>query len=332
MILTFLSHRLESAQFPAISSQETTILGQPQPPFQPTGTKRQTSISSWIPSKRQLTSFNTPNGRAEQEPTETKEGSSVSTPKPLSLFRKASCLPRQQVSILERLPSQTESEKYFSDSDDDVDDLIASVYQGDFSRSADVSQTCPPPAPPPSSPSKAPIPVFVRTQYPGCVGEGSPIMGLGGNSILRSCFRISDTFQVVEEYAAKTTNQEILLELFAQVRSSTWSVQDGICKQHFTLVDLFHDRPLYLRAILNLAAQAKQSAAGGLLPSGRFLGDHHSDPMLCRCVGMMRRDRNQEWEMQLFAIAPVTWLSIDRVKEIAFVGSGENIQQPRRTE
>lgn len=148
------------------------------------------------------------------------------------------------------------------------------------------------------SPDLKPI---LRPHFPDRVQERSPVLGLSGTNSLRVCFRIGEALNVGIQ--AVREHQSVIIELYARVR---WSFREPrSIKQHFILMDLFHDRPPYLDCTY------EGWKGVGLFEDdcARFL-ERPDHPLICRCMGKLKRD-NTSWRL---TIANIWEASMDDVE------------------
>jgi hypothetical protein len=144
---------------------------------------------------------------------------------------------------------------------------------------------------------------IVRSPFPDAVRDRSPIIGLSSSTILRTCFRIGEMINQAHQ-ASKSGNQ-VVFELYARILDSK---RDN-ARQYFTLCDLFHGKPPYIKAtydaMLWRSIQLFEYDSKRLLRQGR----------ICRCTGKMKRDGN-EWVMTVLNIWEATWDDVKWVEGI----------------
>ena len=115
-----------------------------------------------------------------------------------------------------------------------------------------------PHAPPPQpAPPRKPI---VRPPFPDPVNARSLVHGVSAATVLRTCFRIGEALRAGSR--AVHAADDVVIELYARVASSaregsrapasSLSSPVGSGRQDFTFVDLFHDRPPYLKGVYDL--------------------------------------------------------------------------------
>jgi hypothetical protein len=137
-----------------------------------------------------------------------------------------------------------------------------------------------PSQPNPSARAKPHKPI-VRPLFPQAVRDRSLVIGVSATTVLRTCFRIGEALRAGS--SAVHNNTDVVIELYARV---SWSAREETgSKQHFRFVDLFHDRPPYLKGMYDLWKGSELWDS----ESRPFL-DNEGPPKLCRCIGKMRRD------------------------------------------
>ena len=147
-----------------------------------------------------------------------------------------------------------------------------------------------------------------RASFPAEVSSHSPITGLSAESFLRTCFRIGEALNV--GCNAVRRNQNVLLELFARVSSSRMAPEESSPRQHFELVDLFHDNPPLMNAVFELSGKRVLDN-----DARDLLGADVASPSLCRCVGSMTRV-DCKWVLAILSIRRVDWEEVEYVAGI----------------
>jgi hypothetical protein len=148
---------------------------------------------------------------------------------------------------------------------------------------------------------------IVRPSFPSSVRDRSPVIGISSSTVLRTCFRIGEAINVGSR--ALRENKDIIIELFARVE---WSNResDGV-KQHFQLVDLYHDRPPFLNAIYDLW----NDCALWEHDSSVFL-ERTDQMMICRCIGRMKKDEERKLVFHMLNVWKASWKNVDFTKGI----------------
>lgn len=147
-------------------------------------------------------------------------------------------------------------------------------------------------------PAQKPI---LRPPFPDLVQDRSPIIGLSAAISLRTCFRIGEALNVGSQ--AVRERQSVIIELYARVR---WSFREPrSVKQHFTFMDLFHDRPPYLDGVYEIWKGVELYEQD----SGRFLAPSAS-PLICRCIGTLKR-HGTSWKLTILNIWEATMDDVD---------------------
>ncbi|KAH3945146.1 hypothetical protein HBI56_054790 [Parastagonospora nodorum] len=144
---------------------------------------------------------------------------------------------------------------------------------------------------------------IARAPFPNAVCDRSPIIGLSPNTLLRTCFRIGEAIN--QAHQSSRSDKRIVFELYARILDS----ERVETKQLFTLCDLFHGKPPYIKAsyegVLWKSVQLYDYDSKRLLLQGR----------ICRCMGTMKRD-GKEWVMSVMNIWEATWDDIKWVEGI----------------
>lgn len=144
-----------------------------------------------------------------------------------------------------------------------------------------------------------------RAPFPSLVKDRSPIIGLSSKSALRTCFRIGEAINQASH--ATNSGQDFMFELYAKVLSTNRDAS----KQHFVFADLFHERPPHLKGEYDAAIWKGVELFN--YDSGRFL---RSKSSMCRCIGMIKRNKNREWVMIVLNIWEATWKDVEWVEGI----------------
>jgi len=144
---------------------------------------------------------------------------------------------------------------------------------------------------------------IARPPFPVTVRDRSPIIGLSSNTLLRTCFRIGEVIN--QAHQAVKSGKHIVFELYARVLDS--ERDDG--GQHFTLCDLFHGKPPYLKASYDSklwrSVELFNYDSKRLLQQGR----------IGRFVGPMKRE-GKEWILTVLNVWEATWEDIKWVEGI----------------
>jgi hypothetical protein len=211
----------------------------------------------------------------------------------------------------------------FSDLEDaDFSDLDPPAQPSLPHRPQPSSPALPPP-PPPVQPRKP----IVRPPFPGPVRARSLVHGVSATTVLRTCFRVGEALRAGSR--AVRAADDVVIELFARVASSS---REGGARtpssysssasrmassspvrsdrQDFRFADLFHDRPPFLKGVYDLWKGSELWDAD----SREFL-DIGGEPMLCRCVGKMKRD-GQGLLLTVYSVRRVSWDDVDHAKAI----------------
>lgn len=156
------------------------------------------------------------------------------------------------------------------------------------------------------STSVAPFDPIVRSAFPIASRDRSPIIGLSNDTVLRTCFRIGEAIN--EGHRALRTNQNVVIELYARVVNAT---KESEAAQIFTLCDLFHDRPPFLKSMFE---PTKDMALWEYDSSHLHQSSQHQKK-LCRCIGKMRLV-DRKLEFVLSTIWEASWNDVDHVRGI----------------
>jgi hypothetical protein len=144
---------------------------------------------------------------------------------------------------------------------------------------------------------------IARSPFPSHVDDRSPIIGLTSCTLLRTCFRVGEAINQCS-WASKS-GRRVTVELYARVLDSTRDDQ----QQHFTLCDLYHDRPPHIEAKYNAVIWKHVPLfdydSKRLLQAGK----------MCRCIGTMKRDE-REWKMTILNIWEAAWEDIEWAKGV----------------
>ena len=136
---------------------------------------------------------------------------------------------------------------------------------------------------------------FVRPKFPNPIRDRSPILGLSARLLHRTCFRIGEALNAAS--AASRTSNDVLIELYARVTSSTREA--GHWKQHFVFADLFtSDKPPFLSGTYDLWKGVPLWEHD----SRAFLGEDGRG-RLARVVGKISRDvESKAWKMRILNV------------------------------
>ncbi|RDW85512.1 hypothetical protein BP5796_03837 [Coleophoma crateriformis] len=152
-----------------------------------------------------------------------------------------------------------------------------------------------------------PLSPFARPRFPGIIRDRSPILGLSGHTILRTCFRIGEMIR--EGGRCEGLRQDALIELFARV---TYSAREsGTSRQHFQFADLFHDRPPFPKGVLEnyKSSSLAESESKVLVDS--------DEELLVRCLGRLIKDRkNSCWLLKVVNIRMTDWEEVRWTKRV----------------
>lgn len=150
---------------------------------------------------------------------------------------------------------------------------------------------------------------FVRPQFPTPIRDRSPILGLSPRISHRTCFRIGEALNAAS--AASRTSNEVLIELYARVISS--SREEGRWKQHFEFADLFSShKPPFLSGTYDLWKGVPLWETD----ARSFLGDDGKG-RLARVVGRITRDEeSRAWRMRILNVWAATLEDVAWVKGI----------------
>jgi hypothetical protein len=195
------------------------------------------------------------------------------------------------------------------DADFSILDLSAEQVLSHQPKPASVRPHVQPPSHQPSPPRKP----IVRPAFPDAVPDRSLVHGVSAATVLRTCFRVGEALRAGSR--AVHNADDVVIELYARVASST---RDGEAasssptpgRHDFTFVDLFHDRPPYLKGVYDLWKGSELWDA----ESRAFL-DIEGEPVLCRCVGKMRRD-GKVLLLTVFSVRLVSWEDVEHAKTI----------------
>ncbi|KAI5866254.1 hypothetical protein GGS23DRAFT_377298 [Durotheca rogersii] len=150
---------------------------------------------------------------------------------------------------------------------------------------------------------------FVRPPFPEKVRDGSAILGLSSNTVLRTCFRVGE--MINQSVRCLTRQHDAVFELFARV---TYSNRENLeRRQHFQFVDLFKDQRPYPAGILT------GWRVGGRLDrqSAAFL-PVKAEPRICRCLCRPKRDPKAATGLILtiISIREADWTQIRWAKKL----------------
>ncbi|KAI9681855.1 MAG: hypothetical protein M1829_000600 [Trizodia sp. TS-e1964] len=148
---------------------------------------------------------------------------------------------------------------------------------------------------------------FARLPFPAPAQQGSPISGLSGSTLLRTCFRIGEALKAASLGSEET--RDTIIELYARV-SSSYREEEGR-KQYFQFVDLFHNRPPFLNAVYNVWKGNDQWTRD----SGKFL-DTNTPGKTARALGRLKKSKPDCWTMNLLSIWEASWDDISYAKGI----------------
>ncbi|KAK5724283.1 hypothetical protein LTR15_004327 [Elasticomyces elasticus] len=157
---------------------------------------------------------------------------------------------------------------------------------------------------------------IVRTPFPECVLDRSPIFGATNATVLRVCFRIGEALNAGS--LAVRNNKHVLLELYARVTESCREEKPGR-HQHFVFHDLYHDKPPYLAGTYDLWDQSRLWE----LDSRVFLSSN-AGGTVCRAIARMKRD-GMKWKLEVLSIWEASWEDVEHVAGIYSKGSDENM-------
>ena len=227
--------------------------------------------------------------------------------------------PKPKAEIVEPVPQRPSSpdDDPFSDLEDaDFSTLDPPVQQVLQHRPKPSTRPHAPP-PQPARPRKP----IVRPPFPDPVHARSLVHGVSAATVLRTCFRVGEALRAGSR--AVHAADDVVIELYARVASSaregsrpaaaslsSSSSPVGSGRQDFTFVDLFHDRPPYLKGVYDLWKGSELWDA----ESREFL-DAGSEPVLCRCVGKMKRD-GKGLLLTVVSVRKASWDAVDHAKAI----------------
>ncbi|KAH8601115.1 hypothetical protein B0O99DRAFT_608000 [Bisporella sp. PMI_857] len=157
-----------------------------------------------------------------------------------------------------------------------------------------------------------PLAPFIRPSFPSPIKDRSLIIGLSGQSFLRTCFRIGEMYQAGTQCASK--NLDAVIELFSRVNFS--SREPSTTKQHFQFMDLWHDRAPYPNGILF------SYKTSGLAESESKVFLYGAEKKMARVLGRFKRDMNGSWVLHIINIRQTDWEEIRWTKRIV---SGDDL-------
>jgi hypothetical protein len=238
--------------------------------------------------------------------------------------------PNHKTTIAETLPKNRSSSERdpFSDLEDADFAALDSPAQQVLPHWPKPSTRLPNPPLPRLAPSRRPI---VRLPFPEPVQARSLVHGISAATVLRTCFRVGEALRAGSR--AVHDADDVVIELFARVASSVRKGTGGqeaasssslpssssaalssppvtSGRQDFTFMDLFHDRPPHLKGVYDLWKGSELWEA----ESREFLGAR-SEPVLCRCVGKMKR-YGKGLLLTVFSVRRVSWGDVDHAKVI----------------
>lgn len=160
---------------------------------------------------------------------------------------------------------------------------------------------------------------------PSLVREFSPVPGLSSSTIVLVCFRTAVT-RAAGCSAARSPVRDVIIELFARVRSSSRSLIP-VCDhtttgpreatvrhvQNFELLDLYDDAEAPLKA----THERWHGSDLGDEDTRPFLEAQESPagPILCRALGRVVRER-KGWVFELISIWQTEWEDVEWVRGI----------------
>jgi hypothetical protein len=147
----------------------------------------------------------------------------------------------------------------------------------------------------------------VRPPFPLPIRDRSPLIGFSSSTSLRTCFRIGEAINVGSR--AIKDNKDIVIEIYARVNSS--HRDESSLKQHFQLLDMYHDRPPYLNATYDLWKDNDLWEK-----DSRVFLQQSNVKKLCRCIGRMKKDEHQKLVLQLLNIWEATLQNAEYTKGI----------------
>lgn len=159
-----------------------------------------------------------------------------------------------------------------------------------------------------------PLQPFVRPPFTSPVRDRCPVIGLSAQTLLRTCFRIGEMFQVGAK--CNGSGLDAVIELFARVNFS--SRESGTTKQHFQFLDLWHDRPPFPNGIL---ASFKTT---GLAESESKVFLLSGEKKIARVLGKLKRDGKKGglWKLVIINIRETDWEEIRWTRRIV---SGDDL-------
>lgn len=155
-----------------------------------------------------------------------------------------------------------------------------------------------------------PLP-FIRQPFAKPVRDRPVIHALRSEPVLRTCFRIGEALNAA--CAASSSGIDSIIELYAQVSSSTREQEPFSSKQHFQFADLFTpDKPPFLTGIYTLWRGVELWDHGSRV----FLGEVGKGRM-ARVVGRMRKEQGGgNWMMVVLCVWQVDWEEVGLAKGI----------------
>jgi len=165
-----------------------------------------------------------------------------------------------------------------------------------------------------------------RLNYPSVVRDRSLVPGLSSKTIVLVCFRTAAALAVGCP-AARTPVRDVIIELFARVRSSYRTLKPAsvdtsaaslkaVTVQHlqtFELLDLYDDAEPTLKATHEWwhgSGLGEEDTKPFLEARGSIAG-----PMLCRALGRVVRER-KGWVLELMSIWQTEWEDVEWVRGI----------------
>ncbi|KAL8933444.1 MAG: hypothetical protein Q9216_006361 [Gyalolechia sp. 2 TL-2023] len=153
-----------------------------------------------------------------------------------------------------------------------------------------------------------PIP-FIRTPFPAPIRDRSPVIGLGSQTLLKTCFRVGEALNAAS--LALRTKQDIVIELYARVVYSERPPKS--VKQQFQFSDIFSpDRPPFLKGTYGLWKGVELWD----LDSKIFLGEKGRGKMARVVERMGREEKSRGLEMTVLSIWETRWEDVEVVKGI----------------
>lgn len=156
-----------------------------------------------------------------------------------------------------------------------------------------------------------PLP-FIRQPFTKSVRDRPVIHALRSEPVLRTCFRIGEALNAAS--AALSSGIDSIVELYAQISSSTREQKSSSSKQHFQLADLFTpDKPPFLTGVYTLWRGVELWDHGSKV----FLGKAGKGKM-ARVVGRMRKEEGGmgNWMMVILCIWQVDWEEVGLAKGV----------------